>query len=120
MSNKVNDTLYEQYLNDGIDGGLNEIRASHYAGWRLERENFATVDEYLDTNPFDFDNITRLNDKINTLTRRNDILERKIILYQHDQKQIQQTCRNDAKKVRFRYQKRIKRIKMCPNGAKKG
>jgi cell division protein FtsB len=89
MSNNKNTILYEEFFNEGREGGLNDFRAEHYVRWRLNRDGKGTVKEYMNSNPFNFNSYSELQDKLNVLTRRNDILEHKIKLLENEVKETQ-------------------------------
>jgi len=50
MSNKVNDDVAENYIQEGIEAGLLDSRANLFCVWKMEREGHGTVNEYLAEN----------------------------------------------------------------------
>ena len=75
MSNKVNDDVAENYIQEGIDAGLLDSRANLFCVWKMEREGHGTVNEYLAENTLKLPKYAQLNDKLNIISRRKDILE---------------------------------------------
>lgn len=75
MSNKVNDDVAENYIQEGIEAGLLDSRANLFCVWKMEREGHGTVNEYLAENTLKLPKYAQLNDKLNIISRRKDILE---------------------------------------------
>ena len=75
MSNKVNDDVAENYVQEGIEAVLLDSRANLFCVWKMEREGHGTVNEYLAENTLKLPKYAQLNDKLNIISRRKDILE---------------------------------------------
>jgi len=78
MSNKVNDDVAENYVQEGIEAGLLDSRANLFCVWKMQREGHGTVDEYLAENTLNLPIKSQLSDTLEIIRRRNEYLEKTV------------------------------------------
>ena len=74
MSNKVNDDVAENYVQEGIEAGLLDSRANLFCVWKMQREGHGTVDEYLAENTLNLPIKSQISDTVDIIRRRNEYL----------------------------------------------